>query len=126
LAQGLQSISGLNEGTDSKEQKELKELETYLSWHSASQSKKALLTPANLARINLASKEISRTDFSLALISDFTRAFRWFPTGIKESANRRRYKERYPILGAFIAAVSESGIHGDKACPVGANLLEVR
>jgi hypothetical protein len=115
MAQGLQSISNLNEGTDWTEQTELKELETHLSLYPASNLNAAFLRRTSPTLIN------SLLNYGFVLFKTSP----CLPAITKEWANRRRYKIRYPILGGFIAAVSKIGIHGDKACLIGVNLLEV-
>jgi hypothetical protein len=122
LAQGLQSISSLNERFDATEQSELKELETHLYLNLASPSAKVILT------------RNSQKDVAIALMHSYIKdmhpvgglclqgALRWFPTEAKEWASWLQYNQPYPIVGAFSSIFDRFyriEICEDKSCPVG-------
>ena len=122
-AQSLQNVSSLDGGNYSQEQTELKESETHLSLHSASQSTQAHLTQACVTSIERPFPESCEWTYSSTRRRNCQVAPRELLTKAKERGNRRRYKERYPILCAFLAIFAKTG---QGAHPKGLNLLEAR
>ena len=113
-AQSLQNVSSLDGGNDSKEQTELKESEMHLSLHTASQSSQLHLTQAHITSTKRPTTESGEGTVGSERPRNSQGPSRELPTETKERGNRRRYKERYPILCAFLAICAKTGAQADK------------
>jgi hypothetical protein len=119
LAQGLQSISILNERPNAKEQMELKGLETHLYLNLATPPAKVLLNRTSLKDVSIAPTNSYTEDIHPMGRFCLQRALSWFPAKVKGWEKQQRYNKRYPILYIFSSIFDRIEICGDKSCPVG-------